>query len=244
MAALAGLAGTSRGGGPRPAGWSAPWWWACLAFVPWVPTFIYQSRYTGTPWAKPPNFAAIINAVTGFTDNQATLSTAGSNQGRLLALCYFVLAALALFGVARDRWHIDLDLRTRFPARGVAFVVVVTLEAAITGGIVTGSAFSPAMPRWSSSRCWCWWPSGPCTLADAKLRLAVVAVVAVAGLAGGVENIWTERTQAPAVANVLAAQARPGDIVAFCPDQLGPGRVPAGRVGPDRPDRVRPGASA
>ena len=53
------------------------------------------------------------------------------------------LACLALFGLARDRWHIDLDLRTRPRARALAFVVVVTLAAAITGGIVTGSAFTP-----------------------------------------------------------------------------------------------------
>ena len=24
-----------------------------LAFVPWLPTFIYQSKHTGTPWALP-----------------------------------------------------------------------------------------------------------------------------------------------------------------------------------------------
>lgn len=193
-----------------------------LAFLPWVPTFIYQARYTGTPWAAPANFAAIINAVTGFTDNQATLTTAGSDQGRLLALCYFALAALALFGVARDRFHIDLDIRTRFPARVVAFVVVVTLAAAITGGIVTGSAFSPRYAAVVFVPLLLLVAAGTLTLADARLRLVVVAVVVVAGLAASVENIWTERTQAPQIAKVLAAQAQPGSIVAVCPDQLGP----------------------
>jgi predicted membrane-bound mannosyltransferase len=70
----------------------------CLLFVPWLPIFIYQSKYTGTPWAAPPNFAAVINAVTGFTANQGSLSTTGTDQGRLLALLYFALFALALFG--------------------------------------------------------------------------------------------------------------------------------------------------
>src|SRR6202451_1842727 len=28
----------------------------CVLFVPWLPTFIYQAKYTGTPWAAPPNF--------------------------------------------------------------------------------------------------------------------------------------------------------------------------------------------
>ena len=114
----------------------------CLAFAPWVPTFLYQSRYTGTPWAATPTYAAIINAITGFTDNQASNAVTGSNQGRLLALGYFALAGLGLFGAARGRWHIDLDIRTRPQGRGLAFAVVVTLAAAITGGILSQSAFS------------------------------------------------------------------------------------------------------
>lgn len=193
-----------------------------LTFLPWVPTVVYQARYTGTPWAKPANFAAIINAVTGFTDNQATLSTAGSNQGRLLALCYFGLAGLAFFGIARDRYHIDLDIRGRSPARSVAFVVVLTLVAAVAGGIGSGSAFSPRYAAVVFVPLMLLVAIGTLTLADSKVRLAVIAVVVAAGMAASVENIWTQRTQAPEVAAVLAVHALPGSIVAFCPDQLGP----------------------
>jgi mannosyltransferase len=193
-----------------------------VAFVPWLPTFVYQSRHTGTPWAAPSNFSAIINAVTGFADNQATLSSAGSNQGRLLALFYFLLVFLALFGVARDRLHIELDLRTRKHGRGMAFVVFVTLAVAITGGIVTSSAFSPRYASVIYVPLLLLVGLGTLTLLDARIRTVVVTVAVVAGLALGVENIWTQRTQATPVAAVLAAHARPGDVVAFCPDQLGP----------------------
>jgi mannosyltransferase len=212
----------------RPA-WRIPARWmlgsiavGCLAFAPWLPTFLYQARYTGTPWAAPANFGAVINAITGFTDNQATLSTTGSNQGRLLALGYFVLIGLAVFGLARDRWHVDLDLHTRFPARIPAFVVVVTLVAAIAGGLVTGSAFSSRYTAIVFVPVLVLVAMGTRTLAGALLRLAVVAVMAVAGLAAAVQNVTTQRTEAPSVAAVLEAQARPGDVVAFCPDQLGP----------------------
>jgi len=194
----------------------------CVAFLPWMPTFIYQSAHTGTPWSKPPNFAAIINAVTGFTDNQATLSTAGSNQGRLLAVFYFALGALALFGVARDRWHIELDIRTRRPGRGLTFVVVFTLAAAITGGIITGSAFSPRYASVIFVPLLVLVAYGTLTLADARVRACIMALMAVAGLAAGVENVWTQRTQAPQIATAVQAHAAPGDIVAYCPDQLGP----------------------
>ena len=203
-----------------------------------MPTFVYQARYTGTPWAKPPNFAAIINAVTGFTDNQATLTTAGSNQGRLLALGYFALVALALFGVARDHWHVDLDLRGRRRTRGLTFVVVCTLAAAITGGIVTGSAFSPRYAAVVFVPLLVLVAYGAFSLAHAGVRSVVVAVLVVAGLAGSVQNVYTQRTQAPQVASVLAAQAKPGDIVAFCPDQLGPAVYRLAESGQSRPHRV------
>ena len=194
----------------------------CVAFVPWVPTFVFQSRHTGTPWAAPPNFSAIINSVTGFADNQATLSTAGSNQGRLLALCYFLLAFLALFGLAKDRWHIELDIRTRPRARGMSFLVVVTLAAAVAGGIIDRSAFSPRYAAVVFVPLLLLVGMGTLTLVDARVRCGLMAVATLAGLALSVENVWTQRTQATQVAAVLAAHAKPGDILAYCPDQLGP----------------------
>jgi mannosyltransferase len=194
----------------------------CLAFAPWVPTFLYQSRYTGTPWAGTPTYAAIINAITGFTDNQASNAVTGSNQGRLLALGYFALAGLGLFGAARGRWHIDLDIRTRPQGRGLAFAVVVTLAAAITGGILSQSAFSARYAAVVFIPLLALLALGTMTFADARFRAIVVAVVALAGVAASIPNVTTQRTQAPAVAATLAAHAQPGDIVAYCPDQLGP----------------------
>ncbi len=193
-----------------------------VGFVPWAPIFIFQARHTGTPWAAPPNFSAVINAVTGFTDNQASLSTVGSNQGRLLALGYFVLAGLGLFGVARDRRHIELDIRTRPKARGLTFVVVATLVAAVGGGIVSGSAFSPRYAAVVFVPLLIVIAFGSLTLADPRVRAVVVLVLAVSGLVGAGQNVVTERTEAPRIASVLAARAHPGDIVALCPDQLGP----------------------
>ncbi|MGH9044487.1 MAG: glycosyltransferase family 39 protein [Acidimicrobiales bacterium] len=194
----------------------------CLAFVPWLPTFLFQARHTGTPWAAPGNFGAIVSAITGFTDNQATLSTAGSNQGRVLAILYLLLAFLAVFGVATNRWHIDLDLKTRPRTRSVAFVVFGTLVVAVGGGLLTKSGYSNRYASIIFIPFLALVALGLLTLHEPKLRATVLLVAALAGLAVGVENINTQRTQAPSVAAVLRAHAAPGDIVAFCPDQLGP----------------------
>ena len=147
-----------------------------LTFVPWLPIFLFQSAHTGTPWATPANFAAMVNAVASFAGGR-------TNQGRALALLYFALVGLGLFGVATDRRHIELDIRTRPLGRPLGLVVVGTLAPAITGGFLTNSAFdaryasvvfvplillvalglgtfSDRRSGWGCWR-WPWWPGWP-----------------------------------------------------------------------------------
>ena len=135
-----------------------------LAFVPWLPTFIYQSKHTGTPWALPANFAGVVNAVTGFTLNQASMSTLSTNQGRALAVIYFALAALALFGIGRTGRIVELDLHTRPRARAMSFVVIGTLfghrrrpvdleRLLLTVHVRDLPAFSADCSRWVRPRC-------------------------------------------------------------------------------------------
>ncbi len=193
-----------------------------ILFLPWVPIFLYQSAHTGTPWAAPANFAAVINAVTGFTDNQGSGSMAGTDQGRLLAVIYFAMGALALFGIARSSRIIELDLHTRPRSRGLTFVIVGTLFAAIAGGLLSSSAFASRYASVVFLPLLLLVALGTTTLLSNRARLAVIAVAVVAGMVGSFQNITTQRTQAPKVAAVINTQARAGDIVAYCPDQLGP----------------------
>jgi mannosyltransferase len=196
-----------------------------LAFVPWLPTFFFQIRHTGTPWAEPANFAAMVNAISSFAGG-------ATSQGRALALLYFALAGLGLFGIARGVRHIDLDLRTRPTARGLAIALAGTLGAAIVGGYLSTSAFQARYASVVFVPLVLLVALGLSTFADRKLRAGVLAAVVVFGLVGAVPNITIGRTQAGQVAAALKVAARPGDVVAFCPDQIGPSvdrLVPAGR---------------
>ena len=193
-----------------------------LLFVPWLPIFTYQAKHTGTPWAAPPNFSAVINALTGFTDNQGSTLQTATNQGRLLAVIYFAMLALAVFGAGVSGRIIELDLRTRPRARGVGFVVLGTLFAAIAGGIITSSAFSSRYAAVVFLPFLMLVALGTTTLLNPKARVVVVGIAVAAGMVSSAQNVTTQRTQAGQVADAINAQARPGDVIAFCPDQLGP----------------------
>jgi hypothetical protein len=193
-----------------------------LLFVPWVPIFLYQAKHTGTPWAVAPNFSAVINALTGFTDNQGSTQQTATNQGRLLAVIYFTMLALAVFGIGKSGRFIELDLRTRPHARGVGFVVLGTLFAAIGGGIITSSAFSSRYAAVVFLPFLLLVAYGTTTFLNPRTRVILVGLAVAAGLVSSAQNVTTQRTQANAVAATIDAQAKPGDVIAFCPDQLGP----------------------
>ncbi len=186
-----------------------------LTFVPWVPIFVYQSAHTGTPWATPANFAAMVDAVASFAGG-------ATSQGRALALIYFALVGLGLFGVATDRRHIELDIRTRPLGRPLGVVIAGTLALAIAGGFLTNSAFDPRYASVVFVPLILLVAVGLGTFADRRVRLIILAVAVVAGLAASFPNVTTDRTQAGEVAAAIARRAKPGDVVAYCPDQLGP----------------------
>jgi uncharacterized membrane protein len=194
----------------------------CLFFIPWIPTFLYQSKHTGTPWAARPTFVALLNTPTSFALNQGSLDMGGTIQGRLLALAYIALFLLALFGVAKSKRFIEIDLRTRPQARSLSIVVVGTLVAAFLGGLITDSAFSPRYAGVIFIPFVLVVALGTMTLLSNSVRLAVIGVAVVAGMVVSIQNVYTQRTQATQVAAVLNRHAQAGDVIAFCPDQLGP----------------------
>jgi mannosyltransferase len=197
----------------------------CLTFLPWVPIFLFQSKHTGTPWATPASFAAMVNAVASFAGGS-------TSQGRALALLFFALTGLGLFGLATDRLHIDLDIRTRRIGRPLGVVVTGTLAAAIVGGLASNSAFDARYASVVFLPLILMVSLGLTAFQDRHVRVSVLALAMALGLAASVPNITTNRTQAGEVATAIRATAKPGDVIAYCPDQLGPAvdrLLPTGR---------------
>ncbi len=187
----------------------------CLTFVPWLPIFWFQTRHTGTPWATTASFASMVSAVSSFAGG-------GSSSGRALALMIFGLAGLGVFGIAAGRRHIDLDIRTRSLGRPLAVVVIGTLAAALAGGLLAKSTFDSRYASVVFVPLLLLVALGVTCFLDRRVRLCVLALAVVVGLAGSFPDVTTNRTQAGQVARAIATYGKPGDVVAYCPDQLGP----------------------
>ena len=190
-----------------------------VLYVPWLPTVRYQIAHTGTPWgdARLP--------WSGLVEFVGDLGAIGvPEHGELFVYVTIVLALLllGLFGAAVDRRHIDLDLRTR-PA--VRWEVVVGFGGVLLGlslSYVGGTAFDGRYGAIGVPLLLLAVTMGVLTFAGPRVRVVVLVVVVLLGLAGGVRNARDQRTQAGQVAAVIRSEAQPGDVVVYCPDQLGP----------------------
>jgi mannosyltransferase len=196
-----------------------------LTFLPWLPTFVFQAEHTGTPWSTPVAYTAIVTAFT-------QLAGGTSTEARGLTLVFFFLLVLALLGAAVDRRHVMLDLRTRPGVRLVAAAAVGTLVLAVLVAKVQGSAFADRYTSIVAFPMLLAVAYGLTAIADVRIRYGVLGVAIALGLAASVANVTILRTQAGQAATAITASSSRGDVVAYCPDQLGPSvsrLLPAGR---------------
>jgi mannosyltransferase len=186
-----------------------------LLFVPWLPGFAYQLQHTGTPWADLPTFAAVIDTVRAWAGG-------GSDAGQVLDLLFLALAVLAVFGVGVDGRRIEVDLRTRPGVRRLVAACGGTLIIALVAAVAFRSAYvvrytSVAFPLFILVVAF-----GTLVFADNRVRVGVLALAVLLGFIAAVPNAGNRRTEAGLVAKALQRSARPGDVVAYCPDQVGP----------------------
>ncbi len=192
---------------------------AGLAFVPWLSTFVYQAQHTGTPWGDPQlPFSALRQALDQFSGGTSTFH----GESNIMAALLVVLLVLGGFGVARSARHVDLDVRTRPAVRWELAAALAALTAGLLFAYASGSAFDGRYAAMMFPLLLLVVAYGFTVFASRDVMALALAVVAVLGLVGGIRNVVDNRTQAGQVASVLAKDAKPGDTVVYCPDQLGP----------------------
>jgi len=199
------------------------------AWAPWIPTFLDQAAHTGTPWATPVGPSALVTVLGEFGG--------GSSEGaRVLTHVLVALVLLGLFapplrsgdrGDAADRPAgegrlVELDLRGRPAARPLFAIFLGCPGIAVVLGLVTGTAFvarytSVVLPFFAVLA-----GLGVAAIPGRRRAAAVVGAVGLIGLSLAGQSAVRNRTQAGELAGYVAVAAQPGDVVAFCPDQLGP----------------------
>lgn len=209
-----------------------------LLFLPWLPVFLFQSANTGTPWARPPQWTALVRTFEGWSGPGLPGALLG------LALLALVLAAPLLHPGP------DGGLVLGAPVSRTALALSATALGTLALGVaVTKLQASGYALRYSAV------VVVPALLAAAvalqALRPRPRALVLCALVALGTATTVTvpfddTRTQAGLTAAALRARLAPGDLVVYCPDQLGPAvdrLLPAGTdqlVFPSggRPERI------
>lgn len=199
-----------------------------LAFVPWLPSFLYQLRHTGTPWGAPGKIRTVFDTITSFAGGYW-------DPGLMLGALYFSLTALALMGRALDGRRILIDLRTRPPGRHLFVVGFGTLVVAIVATVVGRSAFAIRYASVVFPMALLLVALGTQAILDRRFLNGVLGVAVVTGFWSIAPNVFVDRTSAPRVAAALEAGVGPGDVVAYCPDQLGPA---VSRLLPDGIDQL------
>lgn len=196
--------------------------WSCflavaaggLAFLPWLPSFVFQMLHTGTPWSNAAGLGDILTVLSEYSG--------GGPWGAALALSLFTLVLLGVFGESTDGHHVLVNLNPRAKSRPLAFVFMGTLLMAVLCGAVAQAAFvgrytAVVFPLFILLAA-----LGIAVLPDRRVLAAVLAWVTCAGLICGIGANLTLRTQAGSVARVINKVASPNDVVLYCPDQLGP----------------------
>lgn len=188
-----------------------------VLFLPWLPTFLYQLRHTGAPWAGRPTLGDFVEQLRAYAGGPDDLDSAGW----VLWLLLIVLVTLGVFARRRRSGIVELRWRGTERGRQLGLITAATLGLAFVVGVVGDS---PVAARYTAV-------AFPLVVILAALGLqtiggraamALLAIATVAGTIGGYDAATTERTAAPRVASELDRRVRPGDVVVYCPDQLGP----------------------
>ena len=194
-----------------------------LAFLPWLPIFLFQARHTGTPWVLPAAAGLVPDTIGNFAGNR-------TDAGSFLEVLFVAFLVLGLFGRAVGGRRIELTTGIRPAARPLAAVVGATLLLGWVAGVISDSAFTARYTTVVLGSFVLLLALGVGTIPERGRRLVLAAAV-VLGLLASAVNVDALRTQGSFVASVVRRDGNPGDVVAYCPDHLGPAAhrlLPAG----------------
>ena len=187
-----------------------------VCLLPWLPSMLYQSAHTGTPWAS------VVRPTTMLTDTLQDVGGGDFAEALLLGWGLLALFVLGLLAIRIDDHRLELDLRTRPQVRREAALVALTLAIASLAGYATRTTFATRYAAAVFPLFLIVAAVGLTRLDMPIVRPIVVLGFVALGIVGGMYNVTTDRTQAGHIAAAIRSGLQPGDVVIMCPDQLGP----------------------
>ncbi len=188
---------------------------ATLVF--WLPSLLYQMRHTGTPWAattRPTSALAIT------IDDFGGLLVDGHLLGVLLSL--FIAMALFLTPSPDHPEDVRFNSRTVPGVRGEVAVVALTLGLGVGVAVASQGGYESRYAAVVAPLIVLAAAVGVSRLPRLSERAVVLGVAAVLCAPGLADSVAKGRTQGGEVVSALNEFATPGDVVVYCPDQLGP----------------------
>jgi uncharacterized membrane protein len=184
-----------------------------VASLWWAPTFLYQLRRTGAPWANRPTIANLLDSLGSYAGRRDTVGT---------LLCLLLIAFLAVGVVARRAPGGPVEVGWASSAgRSLTLLASVVLVMALGAGMVVGA---PVPARYTSV-------VFPLLLLAAATgigllhpttRRSFLVVIAILGFIGSIPAATASRTEAGSIAAELETRVAPSDLIVYCPDQLAP----------------------
>jgi hypothetical protein len=204
-----------------------------LLWLPWFPVFVFQTLHTGTPWTSSASPGDLLGVFSDFSG--------GGPWGGLLMFATFGLFLLGTFGrtavpgtlvaiqdpsgftrKVQSGPAVVLELKPRPGMGPLVGIAVGTLSIAVVAGAMANAAFVARYTAVVLPLFLLVVSTGVAVMPGRRFRAACISVLVLAGLLTARSENAAQRTQAVQVAAVLNAQAQPGDLVIYCPDQLGP----------------------
>lgn len=195
-----------------------------VLWLPWVPTFRFQAEHTATPWTVPPRAWEVFDI--------PLVQAGGHHRPAYVIVTLFAIAVLTAVapehrGPAWLRGALErLPLHGRSTSvSALAFIGGVGAVIAVVGAMRSGSALAGRYTSVFLPLLMALVALGLTRVRPVAWTVAVLSVMTALSAVLVTREIRSERTPGRRIATVLATTARPGDVVVFCPDQLGPATV-------------------
>ncbi len=200
-----------------------------VLFIPWLPTMLYQSSHTGTPWGEVFRPATIL--VVTITD------FVGGGFGELQIMSYVLVVAVtvAVFGILRTRSGQQVVEFSSTPSVRIGAELSVLLLAMGIGwaaSVVSSSTYASRYAAIVAPLFVLCCAAGLAMVRSRRATTVVTALVCTALVVGVCAEVVSDRTQAGVTADAIGADvATTGStevpIVIACPDQLAPATLRA-----------------